>query len=42
MKRYPLTRSRFQNFSLVSEKDLTLGRTRQFIPPPWYKRGGGG
>ena len=21
---------------------LTLGRTRKFIPPPWYKGGGGG
>ena len=22
--------------------ELTLGRTRKFIPPPWYKEGGGG
>ena len=21
--------------------NLTLGRTRKFIPPPWYKGGGG-
>ena len=21
---------------------LTLGRTRKFIPPPWYRVGGGG
>ena len=21
---------------------LTIGRTRKFIPPPWYKEGGGG
>ena len=21
---------------------LTLGRTRKFLPPPWYKVGGGG
>ena len=21
---------------------LTLGRTSKFIPPPWYKGGGGG
>ena len=23
------------------ESSLTLGRTRKFIPPPWYKGGGG-
>ena len=27
-----------RNFILVN---LTLGRTRKFIPPPWYKGGGG-
>ena len=24
------------------EKGLTIGRTRNFIPPPWYEVGGGG
>ena len=24
------------------ESSLTLGRTRKFIPPPWYKGGRGG
>ena len=31
-------RTATRNFILVN---LTLGRTRKFIPPPWYKRGGG-
>ena len=28
--------------SLVLSSTLTVGRTRKFMPPPWYKEGGGG
>ena len=35
---YRLHRTATRNFILVN---LTLGRTRKFIPPPWYKGGGG-
>ena len=27
---------------VLIQSDLNLGRTRKFIPPPWYKVGGGG
>ena len=27
---------------VLIQSDLTLGRTRKFIPPPWYKVGGRG
>ena len=27
---------------VLIQSELTLGRTRKFIPPPWYKVGGGG
>ena len=36
---YRLHRTATRNFILVN---LTLGRTRKFIPPPWYKGGRGG
>ena len=43
------TKSKFWLLSTPSYSDtefhilvnLTLGRTRKFIPPPWYKGGGG-
>ena len=31
----------FANFPFYFS-NLTLGRARKFIPPPWYKGGGGG
>ena len=30
------------NNSMMCIYELTLGRTRKFIPPPWYKAGGRG
>ena len=32
---------RVTKFYYGSKTNLTLGCTRKFIPPPWYKRGGG-